>query len=185
MRIEVIVDVKTTLGEGPLWDDEQERLYWIDSFDGRMFRATTAGNEIRCWDVPQKSARWRCARMAPAKSFRWRAAFNSWISRAGDVDLIVDPEPNKTNNRLNDGKVDKRGRFLAGSMDTMEEGHGALYRLDSDFPSTSSTTKSSSQTVLAGVTMDQSSILPTPGPGKSGRTITTSRPALFPIGGPL
>ena len=54
MRIEVLVDVKTTLGEGPLWDVEQERLYWIDSFDGRIFRATAAGNEIRCWDVPQK-----------------------------------------------------------------------------------------------------------------------------------
>ncbi len=32
MRIEVLVDVKTILGEGPLWDVEQERLYWIDSF---------------------------------------------------------------------------------------------------------------------------------------------------------
>ena len=39
MRIEVLVDVKTMLGEGPLWDVEQERLYWIDSFDGRVFRA--------------------------------------------------------------------------------------------------------------------------------------------------
>ena len=54
MRIEVVVDVKTTLGEGPLWDAEQERLYWIDVFDGRVFRATEAGAEIRCWDVPQK-----------------------------------------------------------------------------------------------------------------------------------
>ena len=26
MRIEVLLDVKTTLGEGPLWDAEQERL---------------------------------------------------------------------------------------------------------------------------------------------------------------
>jgi sugar lactone lactonase YvrE len=54
MRIEVIVDVKTTPGEGRLWDVEQERLYWIDSFDGRVFRATASGSEIRCWDVPQK-----------------------------------------------------------------------------------------------------------------------------------
>ena len=30
MRIEVLVDVKTTLGEGPLWDVDQQRLYWID-----------------------------------------------------------------------------------------------------------------------------------------------------------
>jgi hypothetical protein len=31
MKIEVVVDVKTRLGEGPLWGVEQERL-WIDSF---------------------------------------------------------------------------------------------------------------------------------------------------------
>ena len=54
MRIEVLVDVKTTLGEGPLWDVEQQRLYWIDSFDGRVFRCTHDGREIRAWDVPQK-----------------------------------------------------------------------------------------------------------------------------------
>ncbi|MEP6564475.1 MAG: SMP-30/gluconolactonase/LRE family protein [Mesorhizobium sp.] len=54
MKIEVVVDVKTTLGEGPLWDVEQERLYWIDSFDGRVFRATADGREIRSWDVPMK-----------------------------------------------------------------------------------------------------------------------------------
>ena len=28
MKIEVLVDVKTTLGEGPLWDVEEQRLYW-------------------------------------------------------------------------------------------------------------------------------------------------------------
>jgi len=53
--------------------------------------------------------------------------------RTGECALIVDPEPGRTANRLNDGKVDKRGRFVAGSMDTMEDGpNGALYRLDPD-----------------------------------------------------
>ena len=54
MRIDVLADVKTTLGEGPLWDVEEQRLYWIDSFDGRVFRCTADGREIRAWDVPQK-----------------------------------------------------------------------------------------------------------------------------------
>ncbi len=36
--------------------------------------------------------------------------------------------------RFNDGKVDRRGRFLAGTMDMSEEGPiGSLYRLDPDF----------------------------------------------------
>lgn len=39
-----------------------------------------------------------------------------------------------SNNRLNDGKVDNRRRFVAGAMDTMtERPNGALCRLDPDF----------------------------------------------------
>ena len=42
--------------------------------------------------------------------------------KTGDCELIIDPESDKPANRLNDGKVDKRGRCIARSMDTMEEG---------------------------------------------------------------
>ena len=52
MRIEVLVDVKTILGEGPLWDVQEQRLYWIDSLGCNIFRCTADGREIRAWDVP-------------------------------------------------------------------------------------------------------------------------------------
>src|SRR3954451_6276949 len=132
MRIEVLVDVKTVLGEGPLWDVEEQRLYWIDSFGCNVFRATADGREIRAWDVPAKIG-----------SMALRSKGGAVLSLAngvhfldfgtGETSLIIDPEPDKPNNRINDGKVDKKGRFIAGSMDTMEEGpNGALYRLDPD-----------------------------------------------------
>ena len=54
MRIEVVVDVKPILGEGPLWDVDQQRLYFIDSFGCNIFRCTADGREIRAWDVPAK-----------------------------------------------------------------------------------------------------------------------------------
>jgi L-arabinonolactonase len=134
MRIEVLVDVKTTLGEGPLWDVEQQRLYWIDSFDGRVFRATADGREIRSWDVPQKIGSMALRKDGEGAVVSLARGFHLLDFKTGDVELIVDPEPGRNNNRLNDGKVDQRGRFVAGSMDTMEEGpNGALYRLDPDF----------------------------------------------------
>lgn len=47
---------------------------------------------------------------------------------ADKAELISDPEPEYPKNRLNDGKVDFRGRFVFGSMDTMEEAPtGRLY----------------------------------------------------------
>ena len=46
---------------------------------------------------------------------------------------IVDPEPELPDNRFNDGKVDRHGRFWAGTMDNREEeATGALYRIDPD-----------------------------------------------------
>ncbi len=134
MRIEVVVDVKTTLGEGPLWDVEHERLYWLDVFDGRVFRATAAGSEIRCWDVPQKIGAMALRKDGSGAVVALARGFHLLDFKSGDVAFIVDPEPEMLTNRLNDGKVDKQGRFLAGSMDTLEEGpNGALFRLDPDF----------------------------------------------------
>ena len=132
MRIEVLIDVKTILGEGPLWDVDERRLYFIDSFGCNVFRCTADGREVRAWDVPAKIGSWRCVGRA-ARSCRLRTDFIFLISRAAIVELIVDPNGTSRPIDCNDGKVDKRGQFIAGSMDTMEEGpNGALYRLDPD-----------------------------------------------------
>jgi L-arabinonolactonase len=132
MRIEVLVDVKTILGEGPLWDVEEQRLYWIDSFGCNVFRATADGREIRAWDVPAKIGSMALRRRGGAV-LSLATGFHFLDFQTGETSLIVDPEPDKPNNRINDGKVDRQGRFIAGSMDTMEEGpNGALYRLDPD-----------------------------------------------------
>ncbi len=132
MRIEVLVDVKPILGEGPLWDVETERLYFIDSFGMVIYRCTHDGREVRAWDLPQKIGSMALRRTSGAVLSLARG-FHFIDFTTGETQLIVDPEPGRSNNRLNDGKVDKRGRFIAGSMDTMEEGkNGALYRLDPD-----------------------------------------------------
>lgn len=134
MKIDVVIDVKTTLGEGPLWDVEQQRLYWIDSFDGRVFRATHDGCEVRSWDVPMKIGSMALCKDGVRAVVALARGFHILDFKTGEVTLIHDPEPDMPSNRLNDGKVDKQGRFIAGSMDTMESGpNGALYRLDPDY----------------------------------------------------
>ena len=120
MRIEVLVDVKTTLGEGPLWDVDQQRLYWIDSFDGRVFRATADGREIRAWDVPAKIGSIAIRKDGNGAVCSLANGFHALDFKSGACTLIHDPEPDKPSNRINDGKVDRRGRFISGSMDTQE-----------------------------------------------------------------
>lgn len=132
MRIDIVADVKTRLGESPLWDVDEQRLYWVDSSGRKVFRCTADGAELRAWDVPQ-----------PIGSMALRQKGGALVAlarglhfldfRTGDVNLVVDPEPDCPDNRLNDGKVDRQGRFVVGAMDTTEKAPAAgLYRLDTD-----------------------------------------------------
>ncbi|WP_169250959.1 SMP-30/gluconolactonase/LRE family protein [Brevibacterium sp. 'Marine'] len=132
-NIEVLLDIKTTLGEGPLWDADSQRLHWIDSADGRIFRSTVDGRELRCWEVGEPVG----SIAAGADNTYFLAALKSGLyridMRSGAKELLVNPEPDRPRNRLNDGKVDRQGRFVFGSMDTLEEeASGKLYSYDVD-----------------------------------------------------
>ena len=64
---------------------------------------------------------------------------------------------------MNDGKVDRQGRFVAGSMDFEESNPvGKLFRLDPDLSVHSSTTASSVPTARAGAPTARRSISPIP-----------------------
>ncbi|WP_213881446.1 SMP-30/gluconolactonase/LRE family protein [Pseudomonas sp. dw_358] len=133
MRIDIVADLKTTLGESPVWDVEQQRLYWVDSFDGRVLRCTADGRELRAWDVGQKIGSLALCESGEQAIVALQGGVHHLDLASGDLTLINDPEPNHPDNRLNDGKVDRQGRFVFGSMDTLEEAASAkLYRLDPD-----------------------------------------------------
>ena len=42
------------LGEGALWDDRAERLWWVDIQGRRLHRMDEAGGDRRSWDLPQE-----------------------------------------------------------------------------------------------------------------------------------
>jgi len=134
IRISPVVDLKTSLGEGPLWDPEQQRLYFIDSLDGRIFRTTAGGDRIETWDVREKIGSMVLRRDGESAIVALQSGLYSFDFKSDSLELLHAPEADIPTNRLNDGKADSRGRFVVGSMDTREqEGAGKLYRLDPDF----------------------------------------------------
>ncbi len=132
MRIGVVADVKPLLGEGPVWDAESERLYFIDSLGQRIFRCTEPAEKCAPGPRRVRSDRWHCAARA-VRSWRCETDSMPSISQRARSQLLVDPEPGLPGNRLNDGKVDPAGRFVCGSMDCGEAAPtGALWQLDPD-----------------------------------------------------
>ncbi|MGH7120770.1 MAG: SMP-30/gluconolactonase/LRE family protein, partial [Acetobacteraceae bacterium] len=118
--------------EGPLWDVEEERLYWIDSHQALIQRVDARGDGLTTWKVPEHIGS-MCLRAAGGAVLALRNGFHFFNFETGIATLIADPEANLRRTRLNDGKVDYRGRFLAGGMDYEErEPLASLWRLDAD-----------------------------------------------------
>ena len=125
---------QATLGEGPLWDERQQVLWWVDIEDGFVFRYDPATATNERFDVGQ-----RVGTVVLGENGAVLLAVHNGFARfdlqSQKLDIISDPEADVPENRFNDGKCDPAGRFWAGTMNLDPENHttGALYSLDGQF----------------------------------------------------
>jgi sugar lactone lactonase YvrE len=125
MQVELLIDAKAELGEGPVWDPHTQTLYWLDILNKRVYANADVLIEldefIGC--------------LAPRKhgGFILTKRFSFWAIEPDSANstLLASLENEPSNNRFNDGKCDLRGRFLAGTMDMGEKDpNGSLYSFD-------------------------------------------------------
>ena len=107
-KIDVVVDVKPLLGEGPVWDVDAQRLYFVDALGRRIFRCTEDGAELRAWTVPSRIGA-LALRARGGAVVALADGFHGFDFESGEAELIVDPEPGLVGNALNDGKIDPGG----------------------------------------------------------------------------
>jgi sugar lactone lactonase YvrE len=116
------------LGEGPVWADGA--LWFTDIKRRQVHRYDPATGGRRSWDSPEQ-----IGFVLPAEGGGFIAGLMSGLHRfdpaTGAFDLIALIEPERPDNRLNDGVVDPAGRLWFGTMDNGEsERTGAFYRFE-------------------------------------------------------
>ncbi len=131
-EVRLVVDCRAKLGEVPVWDVEEQTLYWVDIEGRRLYRLDPANGATAQWDFPE-----RIGSFALRRSGGLVCAFESGLAffdpPSGDIEWIARPEAMIRRNRMNDGKCDRAGRFWVGSMDDrLQEHTGSLFRLDPD-----------------------------------------------------
>jgi sugar lactone lactonase YvrE len=120
------------LGEGPLWDGQERRLYWVDIKGCQVHRFDPATGRDERWATPEPVGS-LAVRAGGGLVVALRSGFHFLDLATGAVTAVACPEPDRPENRFNDGKPDRQGRFWAGSMHDPEAAPtGALYRLDPD-----------------------------------------------------
>ena len=130
-------DSRDALGEGLLWSARENALYWTDIIGQMLWRLDLADNRIRQWPMPEMIG-WIIERAAGGFVVGLQSGFHGLSLDPFRLTPIADPHPERPGNRLNDAKVDSRGRIWAGSMPRSDlpvdewPATGALYRLDPD-----------------------------------------------------
>lgn len=134
--LEKVLDLHAEIGEGPIWDARQASLVFVESFGGTIYRYWPRTGELR---------RWRAGEAIGVAIPRSRGGLvvtgcNGVLAldeRSGGIELLVPIEPERTNNRMNDGKCDSRGRLWSGTFSTIfERRQGTLYRIEPDLRAT-------------------------------------------------
>lgn len=131
MEARCVADVKAVLGEGPVWVDREQAIYWVDIKGRKIFRLSE-NQDLAVWPTP-----FRVGSLAPRAEGGFIAGTDHGFAivdlDANRFEPVAHPETDRPDNRFNDGKVDRSGRFWAGTMDDLEQqASGALYRLGAD-----------------------------------------------------
>lgn len=133
-QVEHILPCRNKLGEGPLWSEEQEVLYWVDIENDCYCRFDPISDHSEIIQtgvaVGVLAERERGGLVLATKK-----GFAFWDETSKTLRYGAQPFGEDPRLRFNDGAVDCRGRFWAGSK--VEDGqehpdNGTLYRLDPD-----------------------------------------------------
>lgn len=130
MKAERLVACQNILGEGPLWSAEEKALYWVDITGRKIHKLIPESKKKEVYPMPKRIG---------AIGVREKGGFVCCAEdgfyfiepTTGQMEFITNPEPDKPDARFNDGKVDRGGRFWAGTM-TPRGASSALYMLDAN-----------------------------------------------------
>jgi sugar lactone lactonase YvrE len=130
LKVDVAVRGADILGECPLWDERSRTLWWVDSRGPAIKCIVPGTGDVTEYQLPDP-----VGSIAFCESGRLLAATRSGIHffdpASGGLELIVHPEAHLPDNRFNDGRCDRQGRFWAGTMsDVRRDPVGTLYRLN-------------------------------------------------------
>ena len=132
MSVARIGSQRDILGECPLWDEEEQALYWVDIRLPGLRRFDHASGLVETRLMPGLVG--ALALGGPGRKLVALAEEVALYDWAGDeLQTVAELPVREPGHRFNDGRCDRQGRFWVGTMHNLTRApEGVLYRLDRD-----------------------------------------------------
>lgn len=124
----LLVDCRATLGECLVWSVRQQVWYWTDIERAHLWRHVPSTGSTRSWTLPDRCGSFALCQsgrvlLGLAKGLAWARIDDD--AKAATCVPIVDVEPEQPTTRINDGRTDRDGHFVFGTMNE-SAGHSAI-----------------------------------------------------------
>jgi sugar lactone lactonase YvrE len=131
--VEVVLEPRASVGEGPTWDERSNTLAWVDIMGNTVHVYDPVTGAERAVDVGQPVGA-AVLREGGGLALALQTGFGLLDANLDNLRLVAEVEADVPTNRMNDGKCDAAGRFWAGTMAfEVVPGAGGLYRMDANY----------------------------------------------------
>lgn len=126
-EVHSVVNGADKLGEVPLWSASRKLLFWIDVRRPALYSYAPGSGAVRAYPLPEPVGSY-CETSSGRLLLALKSGLYFFDPESEELEAWMDPEPHLPNNRLNDGKCDRQGRFWVGSMNDGDRiPSGSLY----------------------------------------------------------
>lgn len=120
---------KDRLGESPMWNVEEQALYWCDWYGPTLHRKAWGEEQVESWTIPGETV---LGSFVFASGGRLLLAVDSGLClfdpKTAEIKPFADPNEGRPAILFNDSKLDRFGRLWVGTCDQTEtEPRGILY----------------------------------------------------------
>ena len=129
---ELVLDCRNTHGEGVLWDPRSHHVRWTDIHGKKLWALDPATGAATSFDMPERA----CC-FAPRERGGFLVGFAERFAlhdlESGARQDLARHEPAPAGTRLNDGRTDRAGRYVAGGIDEVNlQPVSAVWQVDVD-----------------------------------------------------
>lgn len=127
-----IIDVENTLGEGVQWNHRENSVWWTDIQECKLYRLQWPSRELEVFETPERLCAFAFTDRENCIVAAFESGFALYDYRQGEVLWQKTLLPENSGMRFNDGRIDRQGRFWAGTMveDGSDRADAGLFRLD-------------------------------------------------------
>jgi sugar lactone lactonase YvrE len=123
-QAELLLDARNGVGESPVWNAQRQSLFWVDIPGRALWCWNASTGASRQWPTPEQTG---CIALAAGSEAtphgRWVAAMESGVALLTPLEdgtltseAITSVQHPFEGMRFNDGRCDRQGRLLAGTM---------------------------------------------------------------------